>query len=126
MSSRLFLNSQQVIDMIKTAERERETIIIFCERKGKASKPNGPDKGDVYELVCGPKPDDYVHKTAKDRVAEDASNGVLTVFATNRQNRETKAWGDWRRVNIDKVTKIIYKSAEYFVSSTPGYTGANS
>ena len=123
---KLFLNPQQVSEMIKAAEKEGETIIIFCERKGKASKAGGPDKGDVYDLVCGPKPEGYVAKTAQDRVAQDKDNGVLTVFATNRQDKKTGTWGDWRRVNIDKVVKVIYKAAEYFVATTPGYTGTAS
>ena len=80
----MFLNPDQVREMIKTAQSENEIIVIRCVRKGKASKDGGPDKGELYDLHCGPKPEDYVVKTAKDRSAEDAASGVLTVYAVNR------------------------------------------
>lgn len=121
----LHLNSQQVREMIKTAEREGEVIVIRCQRKTKASKPGGPDVGDYYDLHCTTKPEDYVRKTAQDREAQDEQHGVLTVWVTNRQDPKTKQWGMWRRVNIDAVKKVIYKGAEYEVSVSPGYTGMN-
>ena len=105
----MFLNPTQVIDMIKLAERESEVIVIRCVRKGKASKAGGPDKGDLYDLHCTTKPE-YTPKTAVDRKAEDNSNGVLTVFVTNRQAKDG-SWGNWRRVNIEQVNKVIYKGS---------------
>lgn len=116
----MYLNPTQVVDMVKTAEREGEVIVVRCVRKGKASKAGGPDKGDLYDLHCTTKPE-YTPKTANDRKAEDRSNGVLTVYVVNRQNRKTGAWGDWRRVNVAQVKKIIYKGGEYEVVHTGGY-----
>jgi len=111
----LYLHPKQVTNMIKQAENEAEVIVIRCIRKTKASKIGGPDQGELYDLHCSTKPP-YVRKTQTDRVAEDENNGVLTVFATNRQNRQTGAWGDWRRVNIEQVKKVIYKGKEYEVT----------
>ena len=109
----LFLHPAQVRDMIKTAEQEHEVIIIWCIRKGKASKVGGPDQGDLYDLHCTTKPA-YEKKTDRDRTAEDADNGVLTVFVTNRQDKDGN-WGTWRRVNIDQVKRVGYKGKVYTV-----------
>lgn len=113
----LYLNPQQVTDLIKQAEREQEVIVIRCIRKTPASKPGGPDIGSLYDLHCGTKPS-YNSRSQRDRQFEDEANGVLTVFATNRQNPSTHQWGNWRRVNIVEVQKVIYKSNEYEVRTT--------
>jgi len=112
----LYLNPQQVIDLIKTAEREQEVIVIRCVRKTPASKPGGPGIGSLYDLHCGTKPS-YTSRSGRNREAEDRQSGVLTVYATNRQNSHHQ-WGDWRRVNVNEVQKVIYKSAEYEVRAT--------
>jgi hypothetical protein len=108
----MFLNPANVTTLIKTAEREGEVIVVRCVRKGKASKPGGPDVGDLYDLHCAQKPQDYVPAGTRSRVAEDSNNGVLTVYATNRQDPVTKQWGQFRRVNISEVQKVIYRGQE--------------
>jgi len=118
----MFLNPQQVIEMIKQAEKEEEVIVIRCVRKTAASKPGGPDKGDLFDLHCTTKPKDYVPKTAQDRQAQDEKNGVLTVYVTNRNDRETGKPGAWRTVNVSQVKKVIYKGAEYEVAVVGGYS----
>lgn len=115
----MYLNPTQVVDMIKDAERQSEVIVIRCVRKTKASKAGGPDVGDLYDLHCTTKPP-YTPKTARDRKAEDESNGVLTVWVVNRQAKDG-SWGQWRRVNVEQVKKVIFKGAEYEVVHTPGY-----
>lgn len=119
----MHLNPNDVITMIKQAEREGNVITIRCKRKTKASKPKGPDQGDYYDLMCTTKPADYVRKTAQDRKAQDERNGVLTVYVVNRNDRVTGKPGAWRSVNVNEVLKVIYEGAEYTVSATPGYTG---
>lgn len=109
----MFLNPTQVIDAIKQAEAADEVIVIRCVRKGPASKPGGPDVGDLYDLHCTRKPP-YKSASVRDREAEDRANGVLTVYVTNRRNAKG-AWGDWRRVNIEQVKKVIYRGTEYEV-----------
>jgi hypothetical protein len=115
----LYLNKQQSIEMIKQAEREGDVIVVRCVRKTAASKAGGPDKGQLYDLHCATKPD-YTPKTAgtRDRTAEDEASGVLTVYATNRQDPVTKQWGQFRRVNVDQVQKLIYRGQEYEVKET--------
>ena len=113
----LFLNPLQVTDMIRQAEQEEEVIVIRCVRKTPASKPNGPDIGSLYDLHCAAKPP-YTAHSARDRREEDRANGVLTVYATNRKNLQTQQWGAWRRVNINEVQKVIFKSNEYEVRTT--------
>ena len=56
----IFLNPENVKQLIKTAEREDEVVVVRCVRKTKASKPGGPDVGDLYDLHCTRKPADYV------------------------------------------------------------------
>lgn len=114
----IFLNPQQVTDLIKQAEREQEVIVIRCVRKTPASKPGGPDIGSLYDLHCGTKPPYNSRSSSRNREAEDRQNGVLTVFATNRQNRQTHTWGDWRRVNVNEVQKVIYKNQEFEVRAS--------
>lgn len=114
----LYLNPRQVKAFIKKAEAEAEVIVVRCVRKTAASKPGGADKNQVYDLHCGTKPPAYrsarsVGLSARDK--EDKKNGVLTVFATNRQDPNTKAWGTWRRVNLQQVIKLIYRTKEYEV-----------
>lgn len=112
----LYLHPKQVTDMIKAAEQEKEVIVIRCVRKTAASKVEGPDIGELYDLHCTTKPE-YTPKTVANRAAQDKKNGVLTVFAVNRQNKQG-GWGDWRMVNIQQVQKVIYKSIEYEVKTT--------
>jgi hypothetical protein len=110
----MFLNPENVKTLIKTAEREDEVVVVRCVRKTKASKPGGPDVGDLYDLHCTRKPEDYVPVGTRDRTAEDAGSGVLTVFASNRRDSRGRL-GDWRRVNLDAVKKVIYRGQEYEV-----------
>ena len=112
----LFLHPDNVKDIIKRAEREEDVVVVRCVRKTKASRPGGPDVGDLYDLHCTRKPADYVPVGVRDRTAEDSNNGVLTVFVTNRKN-ERGQWGAWRRVNIEQVKKVIYGGREYEVVS---------
>jgi hypothetical protein len=119
----LYLHPDQVKDMIKRAEREGEVIVIRCVRKSSASKVGGPDAGDLYDLHCGKKPPNYkpapaVKGVKRDRKKEDRKNKVLTVFATNRNDDETGMPGAWRRVNLDQVKKVIYKTQEIEVRVT--------
>jgi len=110
----LYLHPAQVKEMIKEAESLDEVIVIRCVRKGPASKPGGPDQGDLYDLHCTKKPP-YTPKTARDRGTEDSNNGVLTVWVTNRRG-PNGSHGDWRRVNIEQVKKVIYRGDEYEVT----------
>jgi hypothetical protein len=112
----LFLNPRQVKEIIKQAELEGEVIVVRCKRKTSASKPGGPDAGQLYDLHCGTKPAKYKATKLSNREEEDDRNTVLTVFATNRQDRVTKTWGAWRRVNLDEVQKLIYRTHEYEVT----------
>jgi hypothetical protein len=113
----LFLNPRQVKALIKQAEVEGEVIVVRCKRKTGASKPGGPDARQLYDLHCSTKPANYKATKLSNREAEDDKHNVLTVFATNRQDRVTKTWGAWRRVNLDEVQKIIYRTHEYEVTS---------
>jgi hypothetical protein len=116
----LFLNPRQVKALIKQAEIEVEVIVVRCKRKTNASKPGGPDVGQLYDLHCGTKPANYKSARPVDlmsREEEDDNNGVLTVYATNRKDRVTDTWGAWRRVNLDEVKKLIYRTHEYEVTS---------
>lgn len=115
IATELYLHPEQVKDLIKQAEREDEVIVIRCVRKGPASKPGGPDQGNLYDLHCTKKPP-YTPRTARSRTAEDDDNGVLTVFVSNRRG-DGGNWGAWRRVNIEQVKKVIYKGREYEVVS---------
>lgn len=112
----LYLHPDQVREMIKTAEREDEVIVIRCVRKGAASKAGGPDAGELYDLHCAAKPKTYKSSSStglRDRKEEDKKNGVLTVFVTNRKDPVTELPGAWRRVNLNQVKKVIYKAREY-------------
>lgn len=113
----LFLNPTQVKALIKKAGDEDEVVVCRCVRKGPASKPGGPDQGDLYDLHCTAKPKDYVPSPSsrRDRKEEDNRNGVLTVFVTNRKDPKTDAWGAWRRLNIEQVKMIIYRDTTYKV-----------
>ena len=112
----MYLNEQQVIDLIKKAEREDEVIVVRCIRKGKASKLGGPDAGDEQDLHCTKKPPHTPSSGSRgNREAEDANSNVLTVYVSNRRNKEGKL-GDWRRVNVAKVTKVTYKNKDYAVT----------
>ena len=112
----IYLHPEQVEAMIKQAEREDETIVVRCIRKTAASKMDGPDQGELQDLHCVRKPT-YTPTTERDRKAEDKNSGVLTVYVSNRRNRTTGEWGDWRRVNIQQVKKVIYKGTEYEVTA---------
>lgn len=113
----MYLDEQRVRDLIDQANSIDEVIVVRCVRKGPASKPGGPDAGDAYDLHVVRKPEDYVRLTDRDRRSEDRTNGVLTVYVSNRRDRRTGQWGDWRRVNIEQVVKVIYRGTEYEVST---------
>ena len=111
----LYLNEDQVVGLLNNVGKtdDEEVIVVRCVRKGKASKPGGPDKGDLYDLHCAKKPP-YTPKTGTDRRSEDHSNGVLTVWVTNRKTGDEI--GAWRRVNVREVQKVIMPDAtEYEV-----------
>jgi hypothetical protein len=115
----LYLNPRQIRSLISQAEKEGEVIVIRCLRKTPASKPGGPDQGQVYDLHCTTKPANYkAASSAGMRKIEDKKNGVLTVFVTNRQDELTKQWGAWRRVNLEAVQKVTYKAIDYEVKSS--------
>jgi hypothetical protein len=103
--------------MIKQAEKEEEVITIRCVRKTEASKPGGPDIGELYDLQCTAKPKSYkcAPSGMRRRRNEDDENNVLTVFVVNRKDANTGRWGAWRRVNLACVQKVIYKTLEYEV-----------
>lgn len=108
----VYLNPTTVRRMIKKAEAEDEVIVVRCKRRTPASKPGGPDQYELYDLHCGAKPPRYKAIGDRDRVKEDRKNKVLTVFATNRKNSRG-TWGAWRRVNLNEVVKVIYKTREF-------------
>lgn len=110
----MYLHPEQVTEMIKQAEREDEVVVVRCVRKTPASKLGGPDCGDLYDLHCTKKPE-YTPVGVRDRAAEDDYNGVLTVFASNRRDNKGRL-GAWRRVNIERVKKVIFKGTEYEVT----------
>lgn len=112
----MYLHPENVKDMIKQAEREDEVIVVRCVRKGPASKLGGPDAGDLYDLHCTKKPEYTPTGARGDRTAEDSTNGVLTVFASNRRDERSGELGAWRRVNIQQVKKVIFKGTEYEVT----------
>jgi len=111
------LNPKSVKSMIKKAEQEEEVIVIRCVRKTEASKPGGPDIGELYDLHCTAKPKGYKAAPSgmQRRRDEDNKNEVLTVFVTNRKDANTGRWGAWRRVNLAQVQKVIYKTQEFEV-----------
>jgi len=110
----MFLSPEEVKAAIKTAEAADEVIVVRCIRRGKASKVGGADQGELYDLHCGKKPAYEGAGSYRSREAEDASNGVLTVYATNRRNRKTGEFGDWRRVNLIAVQKVILPDGTEF------------
>lgn len=112
----MYLHPANVKEFIKKAENEDEVVVVRCVRKGPASKPGGPDMGDLYDLHCTKKPEDYKPVSGRSRVAEDSSNGVLTVYVSNRRDDKTGTLGAWRRVNIEQVKKVIFKGTEYEVA----------
>ncbi len=114
----LYLNPDQVCELLNQVGQQDpdEVIVVRCVRKGPASKPGGPDEGDLYDLHCTKKPP-YTPKTNQNRKADDTANEVLTVFVSNRRNRQTGDLGDWRRVNIAQVQKVIlFDGTEYEVT----------
>ena len=112
----IYLNPAQVRRMIKKAEKAEEVIVIRCRRKTPASKPGGPDVGELYDLHCTTKPS--YEGAGVDRKKEDRRRGVLTVYVVNRKDPDTDTWGSWRRVNIKEVVKVIYKTREWEVKHT--------
>lgn len=113
----LYLNPNQVRTLFKKAGEEDEVVVCRCVRKGPASKPGGPDEGDLYDLHCAPKPKDYVPspRSRGDRKEEDKRNGVLTVYVTNRRDPKTDKWGAFRRLNIEQVKMVIHRDTTYKV-----------
>lgn len=112
MTKRIYLSSSQAKDLIKQAEKEGEVIVVRCVRRTPASKPGGPDVGQLYDLHCSTPPPHYKPLTNK-RKKEDKRLGLLTVFATNRQDNESGTWGAWRRINMRQIQKVIYRTNEY-------------
>lgn len=112
MTDKIYLSSSQVKDLIKRAEKEGEVIVVRCIRRTPASKPGGPDVGQLYDLHCSTPPLHYKALNNR-RKREDKKLGLLTVFATNRQDSETGNWGAWRRINMRQIQKVIYRTNEY-------------
>lgn len=110
-----FLNPDQVKIMIMLAEHEDDVIVVRCVRKTSASKPGGPNSGQLYDLHCTKKPSRYRSARKSRRNKEDAMNGILTVYVTNRKDPDTGLPGAWRRVNISHVQKVIYRTKEFEV-----------
>lgn len=120
----IFLHPRQVRNLIKQAELEGEVVVIRCVRKTDASKDGGPNKGELYDLHCGTKPEGYKpsKNRIRDRDKEDQNSGTLTVFVTNRKDPDTDTWGAWRRVNLNQVQKVIYRTKEIEVKITDNMT----
>jgi hypothetical protein len=115
-----YLDPKLVRDMIKKAEQEEEVIVVRCARRTAASKPGGPDADEFYDLHCTTKPSNYIPASVKsilDRKKEDKKRGVLTVYVVNRKEERSKKWGAWRRVDVTRVVKLIYKAKEYETSN---------
>jgi len=117
-TNNLFLHPAQIKNLLENVGQSNpdEVIVVRCVRKTKASKPGGPDEGDLYDLHCTKKPP-YTSKTGtgRDRREEDENNGVFTVYASNRRG-ENGTIGAWRRVNIDAVQKVVlHNGIEYEV-----------
>lgn len=112
MSKMIYLNEDQVRDLIKEAEAENGSIIVRCIRKGQGSAKYGTEQGKLHTLVCGRKPT-YEGTSLVSREEEDARNHTLTVWATNRKTGTRD--GAWRRVNLDTVEQVNYKEVEYRV-----------
>jgi hypothetical protein len=115
MKKKIYLSRDQVKDLIKKAEKEGEVIVVRCVRKTPASKPGGPDIGQLYDLHCSSPPSFYKPINTK-RKREDKKLGLLTVFATNRQDSKTGTWGAWRRLNMRQIQKVIYRTNEYEIN----------
>lgn len=117
----IFLHPDQITAMIKQAEAEDEVIVIRCRRKTAASKPGGSDAGQFYDLHCAAKPKKYKSASTagfRTRKEEDKKNGVLTVYVVNRRDERTGLPGAWRRINLNEVVKVIYKTREWSVTIT--------
>jgi hypothetical protein len=112
----IYLDENQVKNLIKEAEGTDNSISIRCIRKGKGNASTGTVQGELHTLICGTKPE-YESKTGGDgstRKEEDANTHTLTVWATNRKTGKTA--GAWRRVNLEAVQEVRYMEEEYKVS----------
>ena len=109
----IYLDENQVRNMVHDAERTGECISIRCIRKGKGNPKSGTRQGELHTLICSTKPPYRGAPTGRDRAAEDARNHVLTVWAVNRKTGSKT--GAWRRVNLAAVQEVRYKEHEYKV-----------
>jgi hypothetical protein len=108
----IYLDENQVRDLIKEAESDGETISVRCIRKTKGDESRGTVQGELHTLICTTKPE-YEHKTARNRKEEDAASKTLTVWAVNRKTGDKP--GAWRRVNLAAVQEVRYKEEEFKV-----------
>jgi hypothetical protein len=112
----IYLDENQVRNLIKEAEGEGEVISVRCIRKGKGDASKGTAQGELHTLMCSTKPE-YESKTGSDgseRKEEDAVTHTLTVWAVNRKTAGKT--GGWRRVNLEAVQEVRYKEEEYKVT----------
>jgi len=108
----IYLDENQVKDLIKKATTEGDTVSVRCIRKTAGNAEKGTVKGELHTLICGQKPD-YEAKGTRDRAEDDQTNHVLTVWALNRMTG--KEHGAWRRVNLAEVQEVRYKEEEFKV-----------
>jgi len=109
----IYLDENQVKNLIKEAECDGEVISIRCIRKGKGDASRGTKQGELHTLMCTTKPPYEGSGDPEVRKNEDAFNHVLTVWATNR--RTAGKVGAYRRVNLAAVQEVRYKEEEFKV-----------
>jgi len=113
----IYLDKNQVREMIHEAESEGQAISIRCIRKTEGFASNGTRKGELHTLICSTKPPyQSVSTTSASRYDEDMRTDNLTVWAINRKTGAKM--GAWRRVNLKQVQEVRYKEHEYKVVHT--------
>lgn len=108
----IYLDVNQVRDLIKKATNEGDTVSVRCIRKTAGKADKGTAKGELHTIICGKKPE-YEAKSDRDRAEDDQLNQVLTVWAVNRMTGDEI--GAWRRVNLAQVQEVRYKEEEFKV-----------
>jgi len=104
----MYLHPGQVRDLCHEAMETGEALTLDCIRKTAASKPGGPDAGDLHTLVVGKPPVAYVRKTATGTFTEqDRENGVQRVWSVDRNG--------WRCVNVEQVKFVHFRQVKYEV-----------
>lgn len=108
----IYLDENQVRNLVKEAEDSSNVISIRCIRKGKGNPEMGTEQGKLHTLICTTKPP-YEGLATSNRKEEDANNHVLTVWAVNRKTGGKP--GAWRRINLAAVQEVRYKEEEFKV-----------